>query len=113
MAITPMFWWLQGRRTIFLGHFKKSHALLARAVELNPNGAMTCTMCGVLKAINGRPDDGIALIERALRLSPRDPQTYLLHSWLGVCHFLLADLTTPSNGASGRRRLNLAISNHG
>ncbi len=76
-----------GTAHYFLGLFKKSHALLARAVELNPNGAMTCAMCGVLEAINGRPDDGIALIERAMRLSPRDPQIYLLRSWLGVCHF--------------------------
>ena len=27
------------------------------------------------------------MVERAIRLSPLDPQTYLFHSWLGVCHF--------------------------
>ena len=45
-------------------------------------------MFGQAEAIFGRPDDGIELIERALRLSPRDPQTYIFHSHLGFCHFL-------------------------
>jgi adenylate cyclase len=76
-----------GTAHFFLGLFKKSHGLLVRAVELNTNSAMACAMCGLLSAINGRPDDGIILIERAMRLSPRDPQTYLLYSWLGFCHF--------------------------
>lgn len=77
-----------GAAHYFLGLFKKSHGLRARAVELNPNGAMASAMCGLMVAINGRPDEGIALIDRAMRLSPRDPQTYLLHNWLGFCHLL-------------------------
>jgi len=77
-----------GTAYFFLGQFKKSHALLERAAELNPNNAMACAMFGHAQAILGRPDDGIELIESAMRLSPRDPQTYLFHSMLGFCHFL-------------------------
>ncbi|HJS33194.1 MAG TPA: tetratricopeptide repeat protein, partial [Alphaproteobacteria bacterium] len=29
-----------------------------------------------------------ASIERAMKLSPRDPQTYLFHNWLAFCHFV-------------------------
>ncbi len=77
-----------GTAYFFLGQFKKSHALLERAAELNPNNAMACAMFRHAQAILGRPDDGIELIESAMRLSPRDPQTYLFHSMLGFCHFL-------------------------
>jgi adenylate cyclase len=62
--------------------------LLERAAELNPNNAMACAMFGHAQAILGRPEEEIELIERAMRLSPRDPQTYLFHSMLGFCHFL-------------------------
>ncbi len=76
-----------GTAYYYLGQFRKSNDTLGRAVELNPNGAMTRAMYGLTEAIYGRPDDGIALIERAMRLSPLDPQTYLFHTWLGSCHF--------------------------
>jgi adenylate cyclase len=76
-----------GTAYFFLGQIKKSHALLERAVELNSNNAMACAMFGQAQAVLGRPDDGIGLIESAMRLSPRDPQTYLFHSMLGFCHF--------------------------
>jgi len=77
-----------GTAYFFLGLFKKSHGLLQRAVELNPNSAMACAMYGQAQAVLGLPDDGVELIERALRLSPRDPQTYIFHTLLGFCHFL-------------------------
>ena len=76
-----------GTAYFFLGQFKKSNGLLRRAVEINSNGAMTCAKFGSTEAVCGRPDEGIALIERAMRLSPLDPQTYLFHGWLGQSHF--------------------------
>ena len=42
-----------GTAYFFLGEFKKSHALLERAVELNPNNAMACAMFGHAQAISG------------------------------------------------------------
>ena len=72
----------------FLGQFHKANGLLERAVELNPNLAMGCAAYGLTLGIVGRPDDGIASIERAIKLSPRDPQMYLFHNWLAFCHFV-------------------------
>ncbi len=38
-------------RVLLFGQFKKSHALLERAAELNPNNAMACAMFGHAQAI--------------------------------------------------------------
>ena len=76
-----------GTAHYFVGLFKKSHCLLERAVELNPNSAMACALFGHAQAVLGKPDDGIELIEHALRLSPRDPQTYIFHALLSHAHF--------------------------
>jgi adenylate cyclase len=76
-----------GTAYYFVGLFKKGHGPLERAVELNPNSAMACALFGQAQAILGQPDEGIELIERALRLSPRDPQTYIFHALLSHAHF--------------------------
>ena len=60
-----------GAAHYFLACSKNHMVCLTRAVELNPNNGMACGMFGNANAILGRPDDGIELIERAMRLSPR------------------------------------------
>jgi tetratricopeptide (TPR) repeat protein len=48
-------------------------ALLERACVLNPNMALAWCSAGVVQTHMGDPDRGIASIERAIRLSPLDP----------------------------------------
>jgi adenylate cyclase len=42
---------------------------------------------GALSSL-GRPDEGVGLIEKAIRLSPRDPAMHELLFDLGLAHFL-------------------------
>ncbi len=70
-----------------LGQFKKASRFLERAVELDPNMASACAVGGGLLGILDRPDDGLRLVERAIRLSPRDPAMHVLLVHLGFCHF--------------------------
>ena len=43
------------------------------AVELNPNNAHACMALGNRLDLAGRTEDGIAQMERARQLNPRDP----------------------------------------
>ena len=46
---------------------------LNRALDLNPNFAMAHAYLGFALGVGGQPDAGLAALDRALRLSPRDP----------------------------------------
>jgi adenylate cyclase len=70
-----------------LGRFFKSVPILERAVALNPNAALTCALCGIVLSTVDRTDEGFALVEKAFRLSPRDPLEYLFHCGMVFCHF--------------------------
>jgi hypothetical protein len=41
--------------------------------RLNPHDSRVLSNCGFILAIAGDPEEGIRLMERALRLNPRDP----------------------------------------
>ncbi len=77
----------RGMALHYMGLFLKAHPVLRRAVELNPNAAMACSLLGHSHAILGEPAEGIPLIERAFRLSPRDPMAFLFHCHLSHGHF--------------------------
>jgi adenylate cyclase len=59
-------------------------------IELNPNDASCHASLGHLLIAVGQPDEGIAAMHRARRLSPKDPRTYV---WLRIesLGFLVAD----------------------
>ncbi len=81
----PMVLNAAGTSCVLLGRFLQARPLLQRAYELNPNAAMTCTSLGWVLAITGRAEDGLALVERAMRLSPKDPNAYLFHADRASC----------------------------
>jgi adenylate cyclase len=60
---------------------------LERAIVLNPNGADAYDHLGFVLCMSGRPDEGIKLIGKAMRLNPIPPPIYLIH--LGVAYYLL------------------------
>jgi len=67
--------------TVYL--LKKQHDLAIaeteRAITLDPNGAEGYVNWGVILAWAGRPEEGVTMVERALRLNPRYPTVYLIN----------------------------------
>jgi adenylate cyclase len=49
-----------------------------RAIALDPNGAEGYMVLGNILGWAGRPEEGIAMAERAMRLNPRYPTSYFL-----------------------------------
>ncbi len=65
--------------------FRPGVAAARRAVELNNNSAYVCMHAGACLYFNNQPDEAIALLQRARRLSPVDQLTYhILHSIAGA-----------------------------
>jgi tetratricopeptide (TPR) repeat protein len=62
--------------------YKRQHeqAITAtkRTVSLAPNDAEGYAQLGLILNFAGRPEEAIGLIEKAIRLNPRYPYTYLL-----------------------------------
>ena len=59
-----------------------------RAIELNPNFAAAYGYLGITLAMAGQSDEAITLLERALHMSPHDPQNAIFNVALAVAHFL-------------------------
>ena len=87
----PTVLFLVGGASHFMARHRASVGLLERAIELNPNLAMAHGLLGISYASIDRPIDGLAHIERALRLSPRDPMTYLFFAGQALCKFVSGD----------------------
>jgi adenylate cyclase len=62
-------------------------AAFERSIQLNPNSAVSYGGLGTFLSFSGRPDDAIANLEKAMRLSPRDPQMYMWLAAMGWAHF--------------------------
>lgn len=60
-----------------------------RAVALDHNNSAALYELGLSHMYRAQPDAGIAHIEKAIRLSPRDPLVSAMHYALGRCHLFL------------------------
>jgi tetratricopeptide (TPR) repeat protein len=56
--------------------FKKGIAEARRAIELEPNGAHSHWFLGAALTFDGRPEEGIPVGKRAIRLNPFSPAAY-------------------------------------
>ena len=56
-----------------------------RALSLNPNDDLVVVQQGEILAWTGQPDEGVAWIEKAMRLNPYHPERFWAH--LGRAHF--------------------------
>lgn len=71
----------------FAGDRPRAIAAFERAIELNPSLALAHQgLSGMLSAEH--PDEAVRVMEKCLRLSPRDPQMHLLVHQLAVAHFM-------------------------
>jgi adenylate cyclase len=63
-----------------------------RAVALDRNNSAALYELGLALMYLGQPEAGIPHIEKAIRLSPRDPLVSAMHDGLGRCHLFLGHL---------------------
>ncbi len=68
---------------------RSAHDAFQTVVALNPNFAPGYAQLGVTALELGRPEETVALVERAIRLSPRDPN---LGPWLAIAGMALLHL---------------------
>ena len=59
-----------------------------RAIDLNPNFAAAYGYLGFTLAMAGQSDEAITQLERAIHMSPHDPQNAIFNVALAVAHFL-------------------------
>jgi len=68
------------------GDLESGIALLDRALLLNPNLAAAWFLGGFLRVWRGESDAAITFFERAMRLSPLDPELYRMQGGLAAAH---------------------------
>jgi adenylate cyclase len=68
-------------------------AAAKRAFALTPNSTTVCWMAGVVHNFAGDPQSALPILERALRLSPTDPQAHFALSGLAMANLLLGRYT--------------------
>jgi tetratricopeptide (TPR) repeat protein len=71
------------------GDVATGDALIDQALVLNPNLAWAWLYSGWVKVVLGEPAMAIEREERAMRLSPHDPLTFIMQSAIAAAHFLL------------------------
>ena len=73
-----------GGAELYLGHHERALSALERAVALGPSSADMRAVRALVLNYMGRPEEGLADIELALRLNPHHPDWYLLVSGSSV-----------------------------
>lgn len=71
-----------------LGDLDYGVRLIDRALALNPNLVSVWTSSGWVRAWLGDADTAIAHFERAIRLSPVDPQMFVIEAGVASAHFI-------------------------
>ncbi len=71
-----------------VGDLDAGDALIDQALALNPNLAWGWLYSGWAKVALGQAEEAIQREERAMRLSPNDPLTFIMQSAIAAAHFL-------------------------
>jgi TolB-like protein/class 3 adenylate cyclase len=72
---------------IVVGDLQDGDALIDRALAINPNLAWAWHFSGLAKAFLGQPELAIERAQRAMRLSPQDPQKFGMLIAMAWAHF--------------------------
>jgi adenylate cyclase len=89
-------------RTPAISGDQQDALLLAnRALAANPNSTSVLSKCGFALLYAERPDEALALFERALRLSPRDPSAF---GWMNGSGFSLIQLARDAEAVNAGQR---------
>lgn len=71
-----------------VGDLEDGGAMIERALALNPNAAWAWLFAGWTKVWLGEPDAALERIQRAMRLSPQDPQFFNMRTATSWAHLL-------------------------
>jgi adenylate cyclase len=66
-------------------------AILRRAMRVNPNSVEVIGYAGLGNLIAGSVEEALAHFRNALRLSPRDPYSFVMLTGVGHCHMILGN----------------------
>jgi tetratricopeptide (TPR) repeat protein len=91
LATSPRDWfahYAKGAVLRFQGRCKEAIPEYEMAIELNPNWLNSLDLLAWCKLLTGSIEEVIPLEERAIRLSPRDPNIYNFYHNIGVAHLL-------------------------
>jgi tetratricopeptide (TPR) repeat protein len=88
----------------FAGDLDGGIALIDRALRLNPNLASAWFLGGFLRIWNGKPDSSTEYFERAMRLSPLDPEMYRMQAGMAMAHLFAGRFDTASSLAENAFR---------
>jgi adenylate cyclase len=80
------------------------------AWRLNPQDVFALGPCGYILANTGQPTEGIRLLERALRINPRDPRAFFFYANLAHAHVATREYT---KGLEWARRATGSAPNYG
>ena len=83
--------WVQcimGLRRFILREIDKSILHMNKAIELNPSFALAHGYLGVALAYGGESEAAIAEAQKAIRLSPHDPELFHFLLGIGTAHFV-------------------------
>jgi tetratricopeptide (TPR) repeat protein len=71
------------------GALAEAQIELERAIALDRNYGHACYQLGLVLVFRGHPEAAIPYVEKAIRLSPHDPNLGVVLAVLGACHLLL------------------------
>jgi Flp pilus assembly protein TadD len=63
---------------------ESARELFSRSLTINPNSAMALTLSGWIETMRGNQRTGRSMIERAQRLSPRDPRGWFMSGAMAI-----------------------------
>jgi TolB-like protein/Flp pilus assembly protein TadD len=66
--------------------------LIYRALEVNPNSSIALTVAGWMENSLGHPEKALDLLQRAQRLSPRDPREWIVAGGMAYGHYSKGEL---------------------
>ncbi len=81
-----------GRLRRFQNRLTESRIELETAIALDPGFARAIFQLGITLVYLGLPEATIDLFEKETRLSPRDPNIWYRHHWLGTSYLLLGQV---------------------
>jgi tetratricopeptide (TPR) repeat protein len=81
-----------GRVCVVLGERDRATLALEKSIELNPNSAPAFYGLGMAHFWVGRPELAAPLLDRAIRLSPTDPQLWTFHYIRGNARYFMDDV---------------------
>jgi Flp pilus assembly protein TadD len=95
-----------GRLLILSGDLAGAMHHLERAIATNPSFAQAHFGLAHALAFAGRPDEALLEIERALRLSPKDPLASMFMTLSSFCHMSLGNFVAAESAARTATQLN-------